>query len=243
MARSKSEVLQQELLALVESVPAGQRIPSERELCERFGVARETLRRVLDDLAAAGQVVRRRGAGTFVQRPKIMQQFVIQSFTQDMQARKMSSSSKLLWHRRERAGARLGALLQVSPGDEVLTMKRLRLADGESMALEVVSLPAALVPGLDVEMLADHSLYQTLGQQFGIDISGGSQTLEATVVDEDEAAALGVPVLSPALLVERVTWMEDGRRVEAVKSIYRGDRYRFHMELARSTAMSATSDG
>jgi GntR family transcriptional regulator len=101
------------------------------------------------------------------------------------------------------------------------------------MALELLSVPRALVPGLDPATLAERSFYDTLRQDFGIEISGGSQTMEATVTDPSESELLGVPELSPALLVERVTWDQHERRVEAVRSVYRGDRYKFHIDLSR----------
>lgn len=227
------EVLRQEVLARIHGLLDGERLPPERELCQSLGVARETLRQVLGELTQEGYLVRRRGAGTFVARSKITQQTQIRSFTEDMRARRMSSSSKLLWHRREPAGARLGAVLRLSPGEPVLTLRRLRLADGEPMALETVSLPDALLPGLEPEVLADASLYTILDERFGIEVWAGDQTLEATVTDREESELLGVPLLSPGLLVERVTWTRDGRRVEATKSTYRGDRYRFHIDLAR----------
>ncbi len=231
MTTSKGDLVRQRLLALIEELPQGEQLPSERVLGERFGVARETLRRALDDLADDGLLVRRQGSGTFVARPKLTQTFRVQSFSEDMRARRMSSSSRLISHRSRAAGARMGARLQISPGDPVLTMRRLRLADGEPMALEDVTIPEALIPGFDPELLGNDSLYTTLSRRYGIEIASGSQTMEATVLDDEEAALLAVAPLSPAILVERVTWMQDGRRVEAVRSLYRGDRYQFQVDL------------
>jgi GntR family transcriptional regulator len=57
--------------------------------------------------------------------------------------------------------------------------------------------------------------------------------LEPTVTDEEESALLGVPLHSPALFVERVTWTSDGVPTEYTRTMYRGDRYRFSVELAR----------
>lgn len=232
MGSSKRDEVERVLLERLRARQPGDQLAPERELCEELGVSRQTLRRVLDDLERSGYVERRQGAGTFVCRPKIEHAFRIQSFTQDMQARRMEASSRLLSHRREMAGARLGSQLRISPGDEVLSLRRLRLADGEPMALEELSMPMALVGGLDPTTLESRSLYETLRTDHGIEISGGAQTMEATVTDPEESRLLTVPELSPALLVERVTWDQQGRYVESVRSIYRGDRYKFHLELS-----------
>jgi GntR family transcriptional regulator len=197
----------------------------------RFGVARETIRRAIDELIVDGLLERRPGVGTFVTRRKLTQQFRVQSFTQDMRARKMTSTSRLISHSESMAGARLGQVLHISPGDRVLTIQRLRLADNEPMALELLSMPRELVPGLDVELLGSQSLYEILARDYGIEIVGGTQTIEATVTDERESELLGIPPLSPALLIERTTWNGEGRRIEAVRSTYRGDRYKFEVDL------------
>ena len=103
------------------------------------------------------------------------------------------------------------------------------------MAIEWLNVPAALVPHLDPRDLEHQSFYTILSTRFGIDIAGGSQTIEPTVTDAHDARLLGVPLHSPALFVERSTWTEDGRVIEFVQSTYRGDRYRFEAELMPSS--------
>jgi GntR family transcriptional regulator len=63
-------------------------------------------------------------------------------------------------------------------------------------------------------------------------ISGGTQTIEPTVTNEDESQALGVPLHSPAFVFERFTQSQEGEPVEFVHSIYRGDRYRLVTDLS-----------
>ncbi|HEY0247899.1 MAG TPA: GntR family transcriptional regulator [Gryllotalpicola sp.] len=236
MAGTKGEFLRQELHQLVEAMSPGEQIAPERELMVRYDVARETLRRALDELAAEGVIERRAGVGTFVSRPKLTQAVRVRSFTQDMAERHMSSASRIIRHSVAVAGAVLGQALRISPGDRVLSIERLRLADGEPMALESLSIPAALVPDLDIVSLRSRSLYETLASDYGISIEGGTQTIEATVADEEESRLLRVPLLSPALLIERVTWDQNERRIEFVRSRYRGDRYKFQVDLAGAPA-------
>ena len=155
------------------------------------------------------------------------------SFTEDMRRRGMVPGSRTLSLARELAGARLGRFLQVSPGEKILVIRRLRLADGETMAIEPLHLPEAVVPGLEPRDLDNGSFYDLLRDRFGIRIVDGVQAIEPTVTDEDESNALGVPLHSPAFLFERTSRDEEGRTVEFVQSVYRGDRYRIVTELSR----------
>jgi GntR family transcriptional regulator len=221
------------VLDLVERLEVGEAIPSERQLSADLGVSRLTVRAALDDLAREGYLVRRRGAGTFVSEPKITQELTMTSFTDDMRRRGMRPSSRTLELRVSPAGARLGRLLRVSPSEPILIASRLRLADGESMAIETVHIRAGQVPGLTADDLERHSFYELLEDRYGIEIVGGEQTIEPTVTDEDESEALGVPLHSPAFRFERLTQSAVGEIVEFVESVYRGDRYKLVTALNR----------
>ena len=155
------------------------------------------------------------------------------SFTEDMRRRGMHPASKTLDMKVVPAGARLGRLLHVSPSEPVLVARRLRLADGETMAIETLHIRDALVPGLAARDLERQSFYELLTDRYGIVVVGGTQAIEPTVTNEDESEALGVPLHSPAFLFERVTRAENGAIVEFVRSLYRGDRYRIVTDLNR----------
>ena len=120
-------------------------------------------------------------------------------------------------------------------GSEIVVVKRLRLADGETMAIETLHIPEALVPGLSSKSLTG-SFYDLLRDGYGITIASGTQAIEPTVTNDEESAALGVPLHSPAFLFERTSRDASGRTVEFVQSIYRGDRYRIVTELGRQRA-------
>jgi GntR family transcriptional regulator len=235
------------VLDLIEQLLVGDAIPSERQLSADFGVSRLTVRAALDDLVREGHLVRRHGSGTFVSEPKIAQELTMTSFTDDMRRRGLRPASRTLELRITPAGARLGRLLHVSPSEPVLVAVRLRLADGESMAIETVHIRAAHVPELSAKDLEEHSFYEILRDRYGIVVVGGEQTIEPTVTDEDESQALGVPLHSPAFRFERVTRSENGEVVEFVESIYRGDRYRLVTALSipheRRRGRVAAADG
>lgn len=117
-----------------------------------------------------------------------------------------------------------------------MIIKRVRLADHETMAIETLHVRESLVPGLTAADLEQSSFYDILQERFGIEIVGGLQTIEPTVTNEEESEALGVPLHSPAFLFERTTRSATGEIVEYVRSMYRGDRYKLVTELNRKTA-------
>ena len=220
------------MLDLIARLGIGTAIPSERQLSVDLGVSRLTVRAALDDLAREGYVVRRRGSGTYVQQPKIAQELTMTSFSEDMRRRGMVPGSRTLSMATELAGARLGRLLHVSPSEKILVIKRLRLADGETMAIETLHLPSALVPGLEAKDLGG-SFYELLQDRYGVEIASGTQAIEPTVTNEEESELLSVPLHSPAFLFERTSRTDNGETVEFVRSLYRGDRYRLVAELSQ----------
>ena len=225
------------VLDLIEQLGVGDSIPSERQLSADLGVSRLTVRAALDELVREGYLVRRRGSGTFVSEPKIAQELTLTSFTDDMRRRGMTPGSRTLDLKVVPAGARLGRLLHVSPSEAVVVAKRLRLADRETMAIETLHVRESLVPGLTAAELEEGSFYALLRDRYGVVVAGGIQTIEPTVTNEEESAALGVPLHSPAFLFERFSRNEAGEIVEFVQSTYRGDRYRIVTDLSGSVEM------
>jgi GntR family transcriptional regulator len=229
---TKQSHARQQVLDLIEQLGVGTAIPSERQLSVDLGVSRLTVRAALDDLVREGYLVRRRGSGTYVQQPKIAQELTMTSFSEDMRRRGMVPGSRTLSLQRQLAGARLGRALQVSPSEEIFVIKRLRLADGEAMAIETLHIPSGLVPGLTPKSL-NGSFYELLEEEYGIVVVSGTQSIEPTVTNEEESAALGVPLHSPALLFERASRDAGGHTIEFVQSVYRGDRYKIVSDLSR----------
>lgn len=228
---TKQRETRERVLELIEPLGVGDAIPSERQLGIDLGVSRLTVRAALDELVREGYLVRRRGAGTFVAEPKVPKGMDVSSFSDDMRRRGLVPASRTLDLRSVPAGARLGRMLHVSPAEPVLSIKRLRLADGEPMAIELLNVRASLVPGLTGDDLERSSFYDLLASRYDVEIVGGTQTVEPTVTNDEESVALGVPLHSPALLFERVTRAGTGDVVEFTTSTYRGDRYRLVTEL------------
>ena len=228
---SKQRETRERVLELIESLAVGEAIPSERRLGLDLSVSRVTVRAAVDELVREGYLVRRRGAGTFVAEPKVAKGIGLASFSDDMRARGLTPGSRTIEFRTIPAGARLGRILHVSPSEPVLVVKRLRLADGEPMAVELLYVRSSLVPGLTSADLETYSYYDLLASRYDVAIAGGIQTVEPTVTNEEESQSLGVPLHSPALHFERVMRSSQGDIVEYTSSTYRGDRYGLVTEI------------
>ncbi|RFU82676.1 GntR family transcriptional regulator [Streptomyces triticagri] len=227
----KRERVRDVILELVESRRPGDPIPSERTLCARLGVSRPTLRAAVDELVASGVLIREHGRGMFVAPEKITQELVSDRQTLTAPLATGTWSSRLLEFTTVQAGARVGRKLRLSPAAEVVYVARLRLVDGAPTAIEHLHIPAAIVPGLSADELERGDLYEHLREHHDVQVREAVQAIEPTVVTEAEARLLDVPALSPALLFERLTDDTEGRPVEYVHSLYRGDRYRIVSRL------------
>jgi GntR family transcriptional regulator len=240
---NKQEDTRDRILDLIEGLDVGHSIPSERQLTGDLGVSRLTVRAALDELVRDGHLERRHGSGTYVTEPKIAQPLTLTSFSNDMRRRGMVPGNRTLELTTIVAGARLAHKLAVSPDARIVRVKRLRLADSKPMAMEVLHVHEALIPGLTRSDFEDHSFYDLLAERYGIVIASGTQSIEPTVTNEEESEVLGVPLHSPAFLFERTTVSESGRIVEFVRSIYRGDRYRLVADLVLQRGRNGRSAG
>jgi GntR family transcriptional regulator len=232
---------------LIDGLAVGDALPAERTLATDLGVSRMTLRRAIDELVASGLVERRHGAGTFVAAPKIAQPLAGTSFSEDMRRRGLTPASRTITVEEIHAGPQLGRRLEVSPATPVLRIVRQRSADAAPMAIETLHVPVTVVPDLTPEDLTDASFYELLAAR-GIQLDRAVQTIEPTVTDDEESELLGIPLHSPAFLFERTSRDADGRIVEFVRSVYRGDRYKLTAELQAAPAIvpprgAVSSDG
>ncbi|GAA4433616.1 GntR family transcriptional regulator [Georgenia halophila] len=241
----KRERVRSVILELIEARTAGEPIPSERSLCAELGVSRPTLRAAVDELVAAGRLVREHGRGMFVAPAKITQELVGGRQEMRVPLAQGSWSSRLLEFTRCPAGARIGRKLRMSPAAEIVYVARLRLVDGDPMAIEHLHIPAHRAQGLSAQELESGDLYEHLREHHGVHVHEAVQVIEPTVATRYEAELLDLPELSPALLFDRLTTDTDGRPVEYVHSLYRGDRYRIvsRLSLAPSPSSSDAPDG
>ncbi|HEY4024200.1 MAG TPA: GntR family transcriptional regulator [Pseudonocardiaceae bacterium] len=221
------------LLDLLSSMPPGSPIPTERSLAAEFDVSRTTVRQALAELTVEGRLLRVQGKGTFAAEPKVAQRLQLSSYTEDMRAQGREPSSRLLEISEDPADIDLARLLAIRAGAKVLRMHRLRLADNEPMAIETTHLPLSRFRGLRRYVSSGGSLYQVLRERFGVEMGHAEETIETALASPEEAELLGADVGLPMLLLSRHSFDSTGNPVEWVRSVYRGDRYKFVAGLDR----------
>lgn len=210
-----------------------ERLPSERELSEQFGVSRMTARHALLALVNDGAVYTRIGKGTFVAGPKIDQQLQsLSGFSHEIRLRGNRPSSRILEARITHPTADAATALGLTGGDDVVILARLRLADEMPLAFETAYLPAALVPGLLVHDFTVESLYDVLERDYRLQLTHAEQRLEAGLATPRELELLQVAAPAAVLRMRRLTLAADRTPVEWVLSTYRGDRYSFRTTLS-----------
>ena len=212
----------------------GEPIPSERELSERYGISRMTVRQSVSELVNEGLLYRQQGRGTFVARPRISQQLLrLTGFTEDIGTRRQRPGARVLEAAMRPCDETVAERLRIKPGQPVFYLRRLRLADAEPLALET-----SIVGFIGCERLLDDdlerdSLYRLLETAYGQRLVEAEQEVEAGVAAAPEAVALGIAPGDPVLLTRRLTYTERRRPIEYAVSVYRGDKYTFYTRLVR----------
>ncbi|WP_022739050.1 GntR family transcriptional regulator [Laceyella tengchongensis] len=211
----------------------GDAIPPERELCEIHQISRMTARKAIIALVNEGVLYREQGKGTFVAEPKPKHLITrLKGFTEEMEEQGLSVETRMLNFSVMDATLNLKRNLRMPPHHEqVVEVKRLRIVDGEPLALETVWLDEQKVPGLSQEMLEGQSLYTVLRDHYQYQPMYARQTIEPVLTDEYESQLLGLPNHSLAILFQRTTYMGQDQVMEYTRCIYRTDRYKYEIFL------------
>lgn len=215
----------------VRELGPGALIPSERELMATYDVSRATVRKAIESLIADGLLHRTQGKGTFVVTPRLESRLHLASFSQDMRRRGLTPSTRLLQIELDDPPPEVVGALELGADRAAWRLDRVRLADGQPIALENGWYPRALLPDLDRHDLSG-SLYELFAGFYGHTIDSAEQTLWGETADVSTARRLDAPVHTPLLVFRRVSCAA-GRPLEYVVSRYRGDRYQLHMSLGR----------
>jgi GntR family transcriptional regulator len=216
-------------------VRPGERIPTERELCDIYEVSQITVRQAIQMLVIEGLLVRRPRTGTRVAHRKFSQDLIrLTSFSEDMRSRGLRPGGMVIRACEETADIRVAEKLKLRDSATVTRLERLRLAEDEPMAIETCHIPVALCPGLAERDLEGVSLYDLLRSEYRLDVQWAQQSLEASSATSAEARLLGIKRGAPVLRTERLTFDSAGRPVEFAVSVYRGDRYKLNVQMRRA---------
>lgn len=214
----------------------GAKIPGELELCNAYGVSRTVVRQALRELELEGLVTARKGKGTFVTEPKINESLAqkLTGFYEDMVERGLNPTTEVLHHRIVPCPENVAAHLQIEPSAQVIDIYRRRSVGDAPIQVVTSFIPYDLCPKLATVDLTNRSLYEFLETQCGLLIVRGRRFIEAVAANETEAKLLQVERGSPLVMLDSISYLENGRPVEYYHAVHRGDRSRFEVELVRS---------
>jgi GntR family transcriptional regulator len=206
----------------------GQRLGAERALAAELGVSRATLRQALAVLEDSG-LVRRvpgRGGGTFVSRDKIERDLSrVVGVPALLRSQGVVAGTRVMSARLAGADEPTAQALHLRPGDLVVDLVRIRLADAIPISVEHATLPADRFPGL-LELPLGGSVYELLGEHFGTQPEEAVERIEVVVASPDEAIILDVPPGAPLLAITRTTTDANGEPIEFSHDLFRADRTR-----------------
>ncbi|MFD4264268.1 GntR family transcriptional regulator [Rhodococcus sp. NPDC058481] len=206
----------------------GDRFENELDLAKRLNLSRPTARRAIAELVDKGLLVRKRGVGTQVVQGPVHRPVELTSLFDDLARAGQNPTTTLLEYRVGAPTEDLARELNLDRDEEVATIRRLRLSNGEPLALMTNHLPAVLAPGSDE--LETHGLYQSLRTR-GVHIRLARQRIGAKAADREEAALLGEKVRAPLLTMNRTAFDDEGRVVEFGSHVYRATMYHFDMTV------------
>jgi GntR family transcriptional regulator len=208
----------------------GESIPPERELEQRYGLSRTTIRQAILELVQQGVLQRVQGRGTFVAKTAIpLNLHHLTSFTEDMHARGKRPSARLLDLSIVPAEP---AIRKALSSERVIRIERLRLADDKPMGIHTSFLPEAFQIEEDA-LLREGSLYAILRRQHHLEFLTADETLEATTATEEESHLLEIAIGAPVLRIERLSYDARGEPREFVIMRYRADEYKYYVRLNR----------
>lgn len=200
------------------------RFPGEQELVEEYAISRHTVREALRRLRTEGVLESSRGRGTWLRRPKIAQPIgTLYSLFRSVEASGIEQRSKVLAlevRTSEEVAQRLGR----DPSTEFVYLERIRLADGEPLALDQAWLPRSLAGPLLEADFTHSGLYDELAALTGIRLTGGDEVITALVPDAQTRKILSITGSCGVMGVQRIGLLQE-QPVEWRETLIRGDRF------------------
>ncbi|WP_037577512.1 GntR family transcriptional regulator [Phaeacidiphilus oryzae] len=218
----------EELISGGELAP-GDRLENEVQLADRLGVSRPTMRQAIQYLVDKGLLVRKRGVGTQVVHSRVRRQVELTSLYDDLADTRRAPRTEVLSFERVPADEVVAGALQVDPGSEVVSVRRLRFAEDEPLALLHNHLPPG-IKGLTSDRLAETGLYRLL-RESGVQLRVADQTIGARGASTAEARLLHERRGAPLLTMTRTAYDHGGRPVEFGDHVYRASMYSFELTL------------
>jgi len=203
---------------------AGDRLPSESELVQKFGISRMTVNRALRELTEQGRIRRIAGVGSFVADEKPLSNLLqIASLAQEIRARGHDYSCRVLTVERVSASLDIAAALGLETGTSVFHSVCVHLEDGVPMQLEDRYVSPVMVPGYAQQDFSQEQPSDFLKRTVLFDQM--EHVVDAVLPTPEQARLLDMEAGQPCLLLTRRTWHRDVP-ITVVRCLHPGTRYR-----------------
>ena len=232
-----------ELNELLDAYYPGQKIPSERVLSERFGIARMTLRHAIETYILEGKLERRPGSGTYISNQCYSLSARCRSFSSEMQSRGLEPGNKLLVSKIVAADKVSSSKLRIPLNSKILKFSRLRFGNEIPMAYQTTSIPIAYIGQIEASEL-EGSLEDLLQNKFGICITTSQTEIAGDFVDQKISRLLEITTLTPCLVKETIDMDQRSRSIMWNKTWYNAERFKIKFDAAcnvRETKNSSAS--
>ncbi|WP_318152682.1 GntR family transcriptional regulator [Microbacterium helvum] len=210
------------------SAQPGDPVENEVAMSKRLGLSRPTVRYAIRYLVDQGLLVRKRGLGTFITSRRVHRRVSKGSLYEDLSAQGRNPTTKVLSQANER-NPKAAAALELDPDTELIALKRLRYADGETLTIMHNWLPARFGP-ITSEDLEQRGLYSIL-HDHGVGPIVVHQSISARLPSPDERDLLQISSRLPVIAVSRTAFQPGGAPVEYAEHVYRSDNYEIELVL------------
>jgi GntR family transcriptional regulator len=208
-------------------------IPTENDLCKTYEISRPTVTQAINELVAEGLIVRQKGRGSFINKKKIPQDFLlnIMSFNDEMQSKGLKPETKVLTFCSRNPTPEVMKNLRIKSSDSTYFLSRLRSINGEPIVLVNTFLPSHLLKGILQKDMEKESLYHIIEYDFGYKILRTLRTLEIRKAGKYEASSLNIKEGDPIHFIQTVAYIENDVPIEFSTAYYSGERNKFTVDV------------
>ena len=207
----------------------GYQLPTEQELADLFDVSTITVKRAVIELVNKGYLYRQRGKGTFVSGAEKEQD--INSFISLTTENEETHPHELISFSIDEAGSAIGGKMNVQADAKVIRIERLKIVNGEPMALEYTYLPQKKCMGLKADDIKNQLIYNILKNKFNISLGRAKLFIKPYIVRREQAERLQVESDTPVFEWERFTYTKQEEIIEYSKFYIRQDKETYYTEV------------
>jgi GntR family transcriptional regulator len=225
--------LKEEIISAIQDgkYKPGDLLPSQRSIADSHDMSHMTVRRAINELINEGVIYSIQGKGIYVAQQKVASEYgSLQGLDQQLDRLGMKPSTRILEAKTIAASTMLAQTLEIEPSMPVIYLHRLRYADEKPISLHTVFLPAQLVPNILEKETLQHSLFQTLREEYGLTLAGSSNSVSAEIANQEVSELLGLEYPTAIIVREQITYLDTGQVIEYSRTWTRGDIYHVRYE-------------